>query len=215
MTPDLAEVIRRAIEHGIARVHTSIPARVVSYDAARQTATVQITIRSRFRNADGQIVTFLPPPIPNVPVQFPSGGGCSLTWPLVEGDPVLLVFAERSIDEWRAQSGDDHEPSDPRRFDLSDAVALAGVRSPADPLPADAVHASDVVIRGNVRLGSAEAADLVALASKVEAALSALKAAIDGAAVGASDGGLAFKTNLMLALSDWPPSVSASKVRAE
>lgn len=215
MTPDLAEVIRRAVERGTARIHTSIPGRVLSYDAGSQTATVQPVIRSRFRDADGEILTYLPPQIANVPVAFPSGGGCSITWPLNSGDPVLLVFAERSTDEWRSRKGNDHEPTDPRRFDLSDAIAIPGVRSPADPLPSDATHATDAVIRGSLRLGSANASDFVALANEVRSALVALKNAIDTAVVAPGDGGAALKANIGLKLADWPPNVGASKVRAE
>jgi phage baseplate assembly protein V len=66
-----------------------------------------------------------------------------------------------------------------------------------------------------VRLGSDAASDYVARASLVDARLSALKSAISGAAVVAGDGGAAFKTNLLAALSSWPASVAASKVKAE
>ena len=66
-----------------------------------------------------------------------------------------------------------------------------------------------------VRLGSDAATELVALASRVEAQLTALKSAISGAATAPSDGGAAFKANLLAALSSWPASTAASKVKAE
>jgi hypothetical protein len=55
--------------------------------------------------------------------------------------------------------------------------------------------------------------DAVAMAAKVEAQLAALKNAISGAAVTAGDGGLAFKTNLMTALSSWPASVGSVTIK--
>lgn len=66
---------------------------------------------------------------------------------------------------------------------------------------------------GTVHLGGA-AGELVALANLVQAQLTALKSAIDGAAVAPSDGGALFKSNLMAALASWPASVAAAKAKA-
>ena len=66
-----------------------------------------------------------------------------------------------------------------------------------------------------LRLGSDSAANYVALANLVATQLTALKTAISGAACTAGDGGAAFKTNLLSALSSWPGSVAAGKVKAE
>lgn len=57
-------------------------------------------------------------------------------------------------------------------------------------------------------------ADYVALASKVEAQLTALKGAINGAAVAPADGGALFKANLMAALSSWPGSTASTSVKS-
>lgn len=65
-----------------------------------------------------------------------------------------------------------------------------------------------------IKLGAA-AEHGVALANLVIDQLSALKSAINGAAVGSSDGGAAFKSALLSALSSWPQSVSAAKTKAE
>lgn len=72
-----------------------------------------------------------------------------------------------------------------------------------------------VVTSADVRLGSDSAADYVALASLVSTELGKLKTAITNAAVTAGDGGAVFKTNLLAALTNWPASVAAGKVKAE
>jgi phage baseplate assembly protein gpV len=65
---------------------------------------------------------------------FPSGGGCTLTFPLQPGDECLVVFASRCIDGWW-QSGGSQLPMEPRMHDLSDGFAIPGPRSKARPLP--------------------------------------------------------------------------------
>lgn len=68
---------------------------------------------------------------------------------------------------------------------------------------------------GKVHLGGGTAgSDFVALAAKVEAQLNVLKAAIGDATVTAGDGGAAFKSSLVSALSTWPASVAAVNVKA-
>lgn len=64
-----------------------------------------------------------------------------------------------------------------------------------------------------LRLGAGSEA--LALASRVEDALDALKSAIQNAATGANDGGAAFKLNLLNALADWPPAVGSERLFGE
>jgi hypothetical protein len=122
----LEDVLEDALVGALyARVHVSLPGRVVSYDLTTQTAAVQPIVRARFRSEDDTVETYQLPVLPAVPVAFPQGGGCSITWPLQQGDDVLLVVSERSLDEWKATAAGEVAAQDARRFDLSDAVALA------------------------------------------------------------------------------------------
>jgi hypothetical protein len=174
----LEQVIAEALEDGRARLHVSMPARVVSYDEDTQTASVQPILRSRRVDQEGTSSSHQLPSIPKVPVAFPQGGGCSITFPLAAGDEVLLVVAERSMDEWKQAGGGDISPKDPRRFDLSDAVALAGLSSPSTPLTQ--VLAGAMVLAANdLRLGNKTATDFVALASLVLDRLTKLQTAFD------------------------------------
>lgn len=130
--PDMATVMREFVRVGIAQIHTSTPATVLVYDPVSQRATVQPAIRDR---VDDPVLgverptATPPPPINNVPVVWPSGAGWSLVGSLVPGDPVTLVFSDRSTDEWRALGAVDNIAFDARRHDVSDPVAIPGGRS--------------------------------------------------------------------------------------
>lgn len=179
--PTEFELLSEAVAAGLGPVRTSIPGRIIDYNSTKQTATVEVVVRSRyFDTATEEFIFYQPKPISNVPVQWPSGDGGSLTWPLAAGDPVTLVFADRSIDEWKSTAQNDNTPRDPRRFDLSDAIALPGARSPRSPLSSAAIDGSDVVLRAknSVRLGDSTATDFVALASKVDAEIDKLWTAL-------------------------------------
>jgi len=111
-----------AANEAVSDIHTTMPARIESYDHTQQRASVQPLIKKQYR--DGQEVSM--PIIDRVPVVFPRSGGASLTFPVKAGDNVLLVFSERSMEKW-LQDGGEQNPEDPRKFDLTDAIALPGL----------------------------------------------------------------------------------------
>lgn len=81
---------------------------------------------------------------------------------------------------------------------------------------------SCIVEAESIKLGSEDASKHVALAEDVESQLERIKSAIQGAAVGTSDGGALLKTNIMNALNGiappaapFPESVASSKVQSE
>lgn len=130
--PSATEVIGYVATKEIrSQVRTCVPAVVQSYDAARQEAQVQPAIRRR-KSGD----TYQEPPI-DVPVVWPQVSGYALHMPLKQGDPVLLLVCERSLDDWLLASTvqDDVTASDPRRYALQDAVALAGVSPFSQAIP--------------------------------------------------------------------------------
>lgn len=161
-------------------MHTALPGVVVSYDQVTQTISAQVVIQSRYKQADGTLVAYTPPVVSGIPVAFPAGAGWSITWPLEAGDPVVLVFAERSLDEWKATGNSASTPRHLRRFDLSDAIAIPGAQAPASPLDATAVDATAMVIAGDlIKMGSSAATAWIALASLVDARLAAVVAAFN------------------------------------
>jgi hypothetical protein len=129
-------LILKAIEGRLFDVHTGLPARVVSFDPSTQRADVQPLLQRVMVDEDENPTTVTIPVITNVPIQYPSGAGWSITWPLAPGDIVYLTFSERSLDEWLvAPPGNLVTPAQARKFDLSDAVILAGIRPRTSPVP--------------------------------------------------------------------------------
>jgi hypothetical protein len=70
------------------------------------------------------------PFLADVPVVFPHGSDVAITWPLVQGDEVLIHFASRCIDNWWLQGPDkDGNPVsqiDFRVHDISDCFCVPG-----------------------------------------------------------------------------------------
>lgn len=124
----LTDAVRYAVLQQLSDIHTALPAQIVKYDYQKQKAQVQPLLSKRYTGnlIDENTNIQQLPLINNVPVIFPRAGGASLNFPVDEGDTCLLVFMERSIDTWKSTGGI-VAPTDPRKFDLSDAVAIMGL----------------------------------------------------------------------------------------
>jgi hypothetical protein len=133
MSDHLVDAIESGVQSMLGEINTAMPGRIVSYDPATNRAVVQPSLPKML--ADG---TPLPAPtIAEVPVLWPAIGGAVFTMPVRPGDEVWLQFSQRSLDQWLG--GDDSAPNDPRSFDLSDAVAIPGLRRDLPPVDPDAV----------------------------------------------------------------------------
>jgi hypothetical protein len=130
---DRFETIQTHLDGRQAQIHTSMPGQIVSFNAAKMTATVQPAIQAINTQNDGTRVPVTIAAITDVPVHFPAGGGFTLTFPVKAGDECLIVFNERSIDNWH-QHGGQQAPSDHRMHDINDCVVHVGLRSQANPL---------------------------------------------------------------------------------
>lgn len=95
---------------------------VVSFDTAKQTARVKLLIR---RVVLGRPTDY--PILADCPVFIYSGGVGSIAMPVAPGDPCLVLFCDRDIDNWFV-SGQVSGPNSPRAHDLSDGLVLVGFR---------------------------------------------------------------------------------------
>lgn len=111
-------------------LRVAMPGIIQSFDPDAVTCTVQPAIYGQKVGEDGKATSEAIPILPDVPVVFPRGGGCTLTFPVNPGDECLLVFSDRCIDFWW-QNGGIQEAVDPRQHDLSDAFAIVGPQSQA------------------------------------------------------------------------------------
>lgn len=125
---DPEEVMRAAQDGHQARIWTSMPGIIQSFDSVAMTAVVQPVIQGIFQAADGSFTAVNMPVLTDVPVEFPSGGGFTMTFPVTEGDECMLDFSARCIDAWWQQGGIQPQ-AEKRMHDLSDAVCRIGVRS--------------------------------------------------------------------------------------
>lgn len=123
--------MREALDGMRAGLWTALPGIIQSFSgggAFPLTCAVQPAIKVLVRQQDGTVESTALPMLVDCPVQFPSGGNCSLTFPVAPGDECLVVFADRCIDAWW-QSGGVQEQAEVRMHDLSDGFVLLGFRS--------------------------------------------------------------------------------------
>lgn len=131
-TDTLSEVIDFLITKRLADTHTSLPGIIESFNPDTQLARVSLNLtRVRItKNDQGEQVeeSIAIAPIIDVPVQFPSGGGFHVTFPMSSGDECLVVFSERAIDNW-LRFGGIQKPIDKRMHEYTDAFAIPGIKS--------------------------------------------------------------------------------------
>lgn len=136
---DPIEAVRAALDGRQAEIWTALPGIVTAYDPDRMTVSVQPAITGQIMGENGTATRATLPLLVDVPVSFPQGGDFILTFPVTVDDECIVVFSSRCIDAWW-QSGGVQAPAEHRMHDLSDGMAILGVRSQARKLtpPADA-----------------------------------------------------------------------------
>lgn len=131
---DLQEALKVVLESRLARVWTTLPGIVESYDPAANTVVVQPAIKGLQKLPGNKSKLVDMPLLPDVPVYFPRGGGVTQTFPIAKDDECIVIFASRCIDGWW-QSGGDQVAPEFRMHDLSDAFALIGPQSAPNVIP--------------------------------------------------------------------------------
>lgn len=118
----LYNTIQKQINTSLASIFTALPASIVTYDSSKKTCSVQINLKKTYRSGD--VISY--PIIHNVPVLFYQTATTLISLPLKKGDQVLLIFCQRSLDEWHNKDGE-LTPEDSRKFDINDAIAIPGL----------------------------------------------------------------------------------------
>src|ERR1017187_404165 len=116
-------------------MHCALPGVVLSFDPGPPaTVNVQLVVNRRKQTNETpktlglktQFSSF--PILQNVPISIPSGGVWSLTFPIKPGDECEVIFNDMAIDNW-FHAGGIVNPTSPRNHDLTDAIAIFGLRS--------------------------------------------------------------------------------------
>lgn len=124
----MEEALGVFVQSFLQNLHTAMPARVVSYNAEKQTVDVQPSVKRLIETIEGGELAESLPVIPDVPLAFPRSSKMFLSFPMAEGDLVMLVFQMRSIDRFAAGDGSGEvDPGDFRTHDITDAVAYPGL----------------------------------------------------------------------------------------
>ncbi|BDH45766.1 hypothetical protein TUM12370_18100 [Salmonella enterica subsp. enterica serovar Choleraesuis] len=123
--PQSQSALEEKIKNGL---HVAMPGVIQSFDPERVTAVIQPAVKGYETDAHGKKQSVTMPLLVDVPVVFPRGGGCTLTFPVRKGDECLLIFSDKCIDFWW-QSGDVQEPVSGRSHHIGDAFAIIGPMS--------------------------------------------------------------------------------------
>lgn len=147
--PSLREVIGSHIDVALDGLRVAMPGRIDAYDPATRRAAVQPLLMVPVHKVDGTVESVAIRKLVEVPVLSLQGGGRGIKVPIAPGDACLLLFADFSVDEWKAKGG----VVDPKGFGqhaVADAFAIVGLADPAAPAPAASI---EVLPDGKVLLG--------------------------------------------------------------
>lgn len=112
-------------EYQMRNIFTAIPAKVMMVEnAGEQRVSVKPLVNAVFPDWDDSEEF---PTILSVPLMYPSSSSSAVVFPVHAGDTVLLVFAQSCMDVFKGGDGSAQPPSDYRRFDKRDAIAIPGL----------------------------------------------------------------------------------------
>lgn len=124
---DLIDTVMKRV---MSNLRVAMPGVIQSFNPEDITCVVQPSLMGQDTGSDNNKESNPLQLLTDVPVVFPRGGGCTLTFPVSPGDECLIIFADRCIDFWW-QSGGVQEPVSNRMHSLSDAFVIVGPRSQA------------------------------------------------------------------------------------
>lgn len=103
--------------------------RILEFDKVLNTCTVKILTLRQYN--DTEITDY--PPLTDIPLIVLCGGGGELTFPSPVGQDCVLLVNDRDLDLW-FEGGESYTPNTNRTHNLSDCIALCGVRNLLNPL---------------------------------------------------------------------------------
>lgn len=121
----LESALNSFFEYRMRSVMTAIPAVIVGVDnLEEQRVDVTPVINAVFPDNSAEVGY---PAIFSVPLIFPASSTSAFTFPINQGDTVLLVFSQKAMDVFKGGDGLPAAPNDYRVFDKRDAIAIPGL----------------------------------------------------------------------------------------
>ena len=123
-------------------IHTAMPAKIVAYKDGK----VDAQPTGKFFSGDSSLDY---PMISGCPVFVTGTEGTEIAAPIKVGDSCLLIFAEQSISNWLkdAQEADTNE-----KWQLTNAIAICGLRRVNSAAQEQANSSNSVVIQGKLTI---------------------------------------------------------------
>ena len=121
--PDLTEVLNELKNEIFANMNCI---QIGKIQTVNSNQTVEIQIQVKRRISGDKISDY--PLLVDCPYFVLSGGGAYIDMPIKKGDPCIILFNDRNIDNWWSTENI-KEPADRRKHNLSDGIALVGISS--------------------------------------------------------------------------------------
>jgi len=133
ITPTFVQFIKEGVRAGLLDTHTSMPGKIKEYDKDTQKASIIPLLKKKFKDTNETIVDL--PVLNNVPVHniVCNNRKTYMYFPVKVGDPGMLHFCERSIDNYLSSTPNESKElipvyhDSPRHHDLSDAWFVPGI----------------------------------------------------------------------------------------
>lgn len=119
----LSDVVESHIRKFLTNLYTCLPGFVVAVKELNGSTVVDVQTGVNRVTEDGRAE--MDAVLEEVPIVWPSSGGCYITTPIEVGDTVLIYFGMRSTSEWKNSAG--NEPQTPfltLSHNVNDAFAM-------------------------------------------------------------------------------------------
>lgn len=127
--PSFTDLLNDVLNHAGAYLNCHNIGKIVSFDKDTQTASVELLIKKLVgEDLNGNKSYIKNSILVDVPCVVICGGSGRLEMPISSGDECLVLFNDRQIDNWFV-SGDSSTIDIKRSHDLSDGIALVGIKS--------------------------------------------------------------------------------------
>lgn len=165
--PDLPAIFRALLRAAKMSINCVQIGTIEAFDPANQTATIKISMKIVEKtDNDGNTVLKDYPLLLESPVFVLQGGDDHITFPIKKGDNCIILFNDRQIDQW-LNLGDGLPPAVGRVHDISDGMALVGVR----PFPKSLLD----YFEGGIRINHADSAKIELSDDLIESTAALLK----------------------------------------
>jgi len=126
--PELIDVLEKQRNIIFSSLNCVQVGTIEAFDLVTCTAKVSVNAKKKLDN--GSVYDY--PLLTDCPVFVLTAGDAFVNMPPESGDTCIILFNDRSIDNWFL-SGEKTEPNSQRMHSLSDGMVLVGIRSLSDP----------------------------------------------------------------------------------